>query len=782
MTAGKVKSIEKTQKAPESSSLAHASARQAGAGASAGGLDAAFAPQMAGNLAVQQLFRSGHIQAKLAISQPGDPDEEEADRVADRVMRMAEPGPIGSRPSSIQRKCAAGEAGGATCPKCEEEEKIRRKETPGHTPQAASLGHSQVAGLRGGGQPLPPSARAFFEPRFGRDFSHVRVHNDGRAAESASAIGAKAFTSGQDVVFGAREYAPESRDGKKLLAHELTHVVQQQHAYGGDMRQGAWAPGQRQNANASSAEIQSDPIFSGRSQSNQGRIQRQADAGAAAGAPTGSTTSQSSAPQPSPSGPSISQGPLGDVVIPLGNLTLFDHDTLIDKSWNRDLASVELYGVGSLSIPGVTDLKTELGLFAVAKAHANFLVEYGPGLLSDLKVGMSTAQAVDLGFAALGGGLLGALSGAYWGKFIATARLHVPAHINLGFGIAGELRAGASLGVEIIYLETGLGADATVDLAIPPIERDITMYWERGRLHLERNFQVNPTLSLEFQLNAFIKAHLLNTFKWEKHWNLTKTPIDQWPIKILLELHGDPDEPAKLASANMAMVSRGKGVKMKVEQGELEPSELFKKVFKNSKGEKDNVTRTGGEERPAGHADHKAPIGTQDDPIQMIWAKPPSRYDNPIWLDTPNQSGREPFYRDRKKQLPNKRTIGIDESYLGRQGRVFEKGEKSSRGGKETDFKNDLEQYGYEGFSDGDYSPDHVRDLDWGGPDDYSNLWPLDRETNAAAGRYHSFQQEVEFNVPGDPPEAAPRKEKLSYEFFRGRYFRIKKIGDPEGL
>lgn len=224
---GKVKSIENTQKSQESSSPSRAFVRQTNVGKSPGGFDASSIPQMAGNLAVQQLFRSGHIQAKLAISQPGDPDEEEADRVADQVMRMAEPRPFGSASSAIQRKCAACEVGGATCPKCEEEEKIQRKENSGHAPHVNPQVHSQIAALRGGGQPLPSASRAFFEPRFGRDFSGVRVHSDSAATESARSIQARAFTTGQDVAFGAGEYAPEKHEGRKLLAHELTHVVQQ---------------------------------------------------------------------------------------------------------------------------------------------------------------------------------------------------------------------------------------------------------------------------------------------------------------------------------------------------------------------------------------------------------------------------------------------------------------------------------------------------------------------------------------------------------------------------
>ena len=84
-----------------------------------------------------------------------------------------------------------------------------------------------IAAMQGSGQPLPMSERAFFESRFGYDFSRVRIHAGAKAAESANAINAKAFTTGQHVVFGPGEYRPGSASGRKLLAHELTHVVQQ---------------------------------------------------------------------------------------------------------------------------------------------------------------------------------------------------------------------------------------------------------------------------------------------------------------------------------------------------------------------------------------------------------------------------------------------------------------------------------------------------------------------------------------------------------------------------
>jgi len=86
---------------------------------------------------------------------------------------------------------------------------------------------SKIQSLKGGGQPLSENDRTFFEPRFSYDFSQVRLHSDVQAAESARALNAKAYTQGQDVVFGAGQYALGTSEGRRLMAHELTHVLQQ---------------------------------------------------------------------------------------------------------------------------------------------------------------------------------------------------------------------------------------------------------------------------------------------------------------------------------------------------------------------------------------------------------------------------------------------------------------------------------------------------------------------------------------------------------------------------
>lgn len=111
------------------------------------------------------------------------------------------------------------------------------KEDSGSTPEVTPELESSIIGIRGGGQPLPESVRAFYEPRFGHDFSQVRVHTDAQAAETARVLNARAFTLGENVVFGAGQYVPGVSEGRRLMAHELTHVVQQSGSNGSRISQ-----------------------------------------------------------------------------------------------------------------------------------------------------------------------------------------------------------------------------------------------------------------------------------------------------------------------------------------------------------------------------------------------------------------------------------------------------------------------------------------------------------------------------------------------------------------
>lgn len=144
-----------------------------------------------------------------------------------------------SRAGILQRNCACGQhTGGSACADCSKK-KQETAQSGGGTLQRRTAGVDTAAHaantvppivhavLRSPGQPLDTATRSFFEPRFGYDLSGVRVHTDAKAADSANAVNALAYTVGKDVVFGTREYAPSTVGGRNLLAHELTHVVQQ---------------------------------------------------------------------------------------------------------------------------------------------------------------------------------------------------------------------------------------------------------------------------------------------------------------------------------------------------------------------------------------------------------------------------------------------------------------------------------------------------------------------------------------------------------------------------
>lgn len=168
------------------------------------------------------------IQAKLAVGAVDDPLEREADETAERVLGMS----VGRSASfskagpSVQRKCSCG----GSCEKCkagQPDEEVQRK------PAGAGNVRQSVAPpivhevIRSQGRPLDLNTRSFMEPRFGQDLSSIRVHTDDRASDSARQIHARAYTVGSQIVFGKGQFSPTTTPGRRLLAHELTHVLQQ---------------------------------------------------------------------------------------------------------------------------------------------------------------------------------------------------------------------------------------------------------------------------------------------------------------------------------------------------------------------------------------------------------------------------------------------------------------------------------------------------------------------------------------------------------------------------
>lgn len=166
----------------------------------------------AGNAAADSGGNVLMMQAKLEINRAGDFYEQQADRAADQVMRMA------NVPEGVRAEDHA-------------------RSTPASAPVVQRAGSPMASGvtappivdeaLRSPGQPLPASVQDYFRPRFGHDFSAVRVHTDPQAAKSAQAVEARAYTVGNDLVFAPGQYVPGTATGQHLIAHELAHVIQQ---------------------------------------------------------------------------------------------------------------------------------------------------------------------------------------------------------------------------------------------------------------------------------------------------------------------------------------------------------------------------------------------------------------------------------------------------------------------------------------------------------------------------------------------------------------------------
>ncbi|MEP6620351.1 MAG: DUF4157 domain-containing protein [bacterium] len=170
--------------------------------------------QQLGNGQLQRLLRARAIQAKLTISQPHDAFEQEADRVADQVLRIPAEG-VSSPP--VQHRTIERD----------EDTLQRHHDAASEVPTVTVATEHAIQSLSQRGNALPDGVRSFMEPRFDRDFSGVRVHTDSHANDLAGSVHAQAFTVGRNIVFGAGHYAPHTDRGRRLLAHELTHVVQQ---------------------------------------------------------------------------------------------------------------------------------------------------------------------------------------------------------------------------------------------------------------------------------------------------------------------------------------------------------------------------------------------------------------------------------------------------------------------------------------------------------------------------------------------------------------------------
>lgn len=256
------------------------------------------------------------LQTKLKVNEPGDAYEQEADRIAEQAMAALAGHAIGGAPPRIQR--FVGQPTGQT------------NAAPASVDQA----------LASPGRLLEPALRQDMEQRFGHDFSQVRVHTGGAAEQSARDVSAHAYTVGQDIVFGTGRFAPGTHEGGKLIAHELTHVVQQTGSVYG------------QNLSHMGVETEAQAVADG-----QRTLQRQQDAGAVE-IEASTPTQQGSSEQP-PINTEAGAG--GEAVPPCNPKGLPRVDYLKEPGTSNDDFGLTTLS-GTVSLPVVHTSKTAKGL------------------------------------------------------------------------------------------------------------------------------------------------------------------------------------------------------------------------------------------------------------------------------------------------------------------------------------------------------------------------------------------------------------------------------------
>lgn len=730
MTAGKVKSIEKTQKAPESSSPSRALARQPNVGLSAAGFAATSVPQMAGNLAVQQLFRAGAIQAKLSVSQPSDPYEQEADRVAQQVVNMPALSSVVSGLSSGQRQTPEKDEVVQTKPLVTTITPLVQRSSSNPS-RSVQPGATFEAGLGSGGGPLPADTRAFMGPRFGADFSGIRLHADGNAAQLNRAIGAQAFTHGSHIYLGEGRSDIGSAAGKQLLAHELTHAIQQGAAGGSTDRAASQAVAslpvvQRQPAPAPPPAAAPPPV----------------PAPSPAPAPGVTPPAPATPDQAAPAAWSLRGFLEGSqkVRVKAGSHNIYHEHAGKSFAWSTDQAAKAAgekisVPLGTIPVPPpVGPIFIQVEGSAAVYAGGNALIDVS---LNDVVLELTAGDIAKIGglavLATIGGRLLPALALLQGIKLYGKASLDAKALAKVTAGAKLELALAASSVWPVKgFVSAGLGiageigALAFFKMKEAPIVLDFIGPIPRFRV-LDLNISTGAELSAKLGLSGHLAIGV------ELGYGLIR--------RELLRASYNPTFNLKLGHA----IGGGTPATLST-SGDGTPEIDLPKIYFMLK---DLVSAliAGTERTPpestGTESTGKVPVGSDDDPVLIYWCKPDRIYKNPILLDDEDAHENTPYYRDTAKLLDRAKGITIGVGYWPRVGDKITK-QKGIKRIEQRRFIEVLELHNFE-FGKSDFwkfSPDHVLDIGLAGDaaDRIDNLWPAERTANEAAGRHHGNQ------------------------------------------
>jgi hypothetical protein len=431
---------------------------------------------------VRDVLSRSVLQKKLQVGRADDASEREADQMAEHVLRMT--GSFESFSSDESKK--------------------------GHSVNSSIETHQH-------GRPLSRSERDFFEPRFEENFSQVRVHSDPHAAIMAQSVNARAFTLGRDIVFGSGEYSPDTATGKRLLAHELTHVVQQN---SGPTFQAEGKPAiiQRQ---------ENEEDIPGENRPPPTMIYR----------PPSLARPESTEREP---GPAISAVPMER----WPDITIIDFPPVRDLVPRYSLPDSLEWAAESGRI-NIVRIPTEFGIFLDAgadlRAGAQLSGGVGPVELRDIQAGLSWQQAAMLRVPppALPIPVFPFVvpwpqvfrdfhparphpHGDALGDFYVEAELYIPADLTFAVWAEGELEAAASLAgaFDLATLGGGLQADAHAGASARLRARGQYLY-RNGRLDVDHRLSGDLEFELRYALRAFLEASLLG-FSTRFDWTLAE--------------------------------------------------------------------------------------------------------------------------------------------------------------------------------------------------------------------------------------------------------------------
>jgi len=625
------------------------------------------------------------LQAKQQINQPGDRYEQEADRIAHQLLAApSHPGVEGS-PIQVQRFAQTGQEPVTAVP--------------------TSVGRA----LAGSGRPLDPVLREDMEHRFGHDFTQVRIHEDPQAEQSAREVNARAYTVGQDIVFDARQFSPATPDGRLLIAHELTHVLQQ-----------------------TAGTVQSPRL----QRWSWAEIKEKAYDGMIAGIRQGRDAMRNGLRKLATSCLPAHLHSIAESIIEAAV-------TVVDL-----LITVILAVLGIVVGFGEGIVGMVLGLFTLAKGVTTLLYDLIAGIFTNFDAAKQDLSAIWEAIKGLPEAIkklvtdwvdkFGKASSERQTLMIGELTGQILAIIATYAVAAGRAGSAAKATATTAEVGSASGEVVTTVARAKPVLTVIEGGGGSGGISARAaSFSGNAALKVAPELEPVLP-----------------------PLRLVPPLRAPVITPTLPAAPSaIRAVAAGVGVGTTT------------------------ITNLGTSTKPAPITAQKpkpkppscgGPTGlTPADPISLTWYKvrEDDYYPKRIYLKDLVYGRDDP---SNPRRLPLGEPIGVPNKYWPRIGKIMQL-IPSFRGSKADDFRAVLSRYGYDWSG---LQADHVQDLDWSGPDEFYNIWPLSSSANLSAGPRQNSHQRISYC---ETPEGPHIVNQTLTDFkatpgHYGRYFRIDRI------